>query len=117
MDCKQNELTFVRKMEELVKDQKTEFELAIINRGKYQLRSAYHLLEVSEDVWFQMDKKAKQVHVAKFNRTALKKIVKKTENVASPHSAELSIAVNVVLHCATLCLSGHLGKSNTSALS
>ena len=64
VDYKRSELPlFVRKIEELVKDQKSEFELAVINRGKFQIRSAYQSLEVPESTWFSMDKKAHETHL------------------------------------------------------
>ena len=108
VDYKRNELpTFVRKMEELVKDQKTEFKLAIINRGKFQVRPAYQSLGVPEDAWFQMDKKAREDHVAKFHRMVLKDIDEEPQNFTS--TSELSVDVNVVSDNSSIPLSVYQG--------
>ena len=69
VDYKRSKLpAFVRKMEELVKDQKSEFELAVISRGKFQIRSAYQSLEIPESTWFNMDTKARETQLNKLHQ-------------------------------------------------
>ena len=69
VDYKHSELPFfVRKIEELVKDQKSEFELVVINGGKFQIQSAYQSSEIPESTWFSMDKKAHETHSNKLHQ-------------------------------------------------
>lgn len=69
VDYKRNELpSFLHKIEELVKDQKSEFELAVVNCGKFRIQSTYQLLEIPESTWFSMDKKAREAHLNKLHQ-------------------------------------------------
>ena len=55
VDYKKHQLPqYIDMVQELVDEQNREVERAIVNRGKWRLRSQYQFLEVSERVWFTM---------------------------------------------------------------
>lgn len=67
VDYKRSDLpVFVKKMHQLSMDQRQEIERAIINRGKYTLKSQYKHLEVAESKWFRMSRAQRDAHLRKF---------------------------------------------------
>ena len=66
MDYKKHQLPqFIEMVHELVDEQNREVERAIVNRGKWRLRSQYQFLEVPESVWFTMSMQQRQKHLSK----------------------------------------------------
>ena len=55
---------FIEKVQELVAEQKQEVERAVVNRGKWRLRSQYRYLGVQEQVWFTMTAQQRQRHLS-----------------------------------------------------
>lgn len=66
VDYKKHQLPqFIDAVQELVDEQNREVERAIVNRGKWRLRSQYQFLEVPERVWFTMSVQQRQKHLSK----------------------------------------------------
>ena len=66
LDFRKSELpVFVEKMKEVVGEQQKEVERAVIDRGKYCLRSEYRFLQVSQDKWFTMNAQQRAKHLSK----------------------------------------------------
>ena len=113
VDYKRSELpAFVRKMEELVKDQKSEFELAVISRGKFQIRSAYQSLEIPESTWFNMDTKARETHLNKLHQMLPRACEQPINQPECSHTASpigLSVNINDVSANSTIPLTVYEG--------
>lgn len=66
VDYKKHQLPqFIDIVHELVDEQNREVKRAIVNRGKWRLRSHYQFLEVPESVWFTMSMQQRQKHLSK----------------------------------------------------
>ena len=63
---------FNDKMKKLVEQQQREVEKAVINCGRYRLRSEYTFLAVAEDKWFRMTEAQCIQHLKKFNTCSVR---------------------------------------------
>jgi len=111
VDYKRSDLpVFIQKMQQLAEDQRQELELAIIKRGKYQLRPQYRYLEVPEAKWFSLTQDQRQAHLKKFAQVCVGE--DSNEQVSSHSSAEdvpLSVDVNDAASNSTVPLSIYQG--------
>ena len=62
---------FIEKVQELVAEQKQEVERAVVNRGKWRLRSQYRYLGVQEQAWFTMTAQQRQRHLSRVHSVSL----------------------------------------------
>ena len=56
---------FVKKMQDLVDEQRREMECAVINRGKYAFQQEYKYFEIPESRWFRMSSEQRNRHLQK----------------------------------------------------
>ena len=102
VDYKKHQLpSFIDKVKELVDEQKHEVERAIINCGKWQLRSQYRYLEVQESIWFRMNAQQRQKHISKVHSAVLSD-VQSNESVCSS-SYQLELRWYAICGCQYCC--------------
>ena len=72
LEFKRSELPIiVDKMKEIVGEQQKEVERAVIDRGKYSLKSEYRFSQVSQDKWFTMNAQQRAKHLSKVHSLLL----------------------------------------------
>ena len=96
-------------MEELVKDQTSEFELEVISRGKFQIRSAYQSLEIPESTWFSMDTKARETHLNKLHQMLPRACEQPTNQPECSHTASPIVNENDLSASSTIPLTVYEG--------
>ena len=102
VNYKKNELPeFLQKYRELVNDQEREVELAVINRGNYELRSQYKSWHISETKWFTMSTTQRKQHLMKFSQASLSDIqhmdVGNADGDDGPSNASITLGRDVSL--------------------
>ena len=77
VDYQRKELpVFAGKVKELINEQEKEIERAIIDRGKYRLRSQYRYLQIEESKWFTMTAQQRSSHLHKVHSTTVSNVEK-----------------------------------------
>lgn len=72
VNYKRSELPeFLDKLRQLIQDQQSEVEKAVIGRGKYELRSHYRSWYIPESKWFSMSQSQRTTHLNKFAGASL----------------------------------------------
>ena len=64
---KQQLPAFVASMKDLVLEQQTEVEKAIIGGGNYKMQQAYQCLEVIDGIWWRMNEQQRRAHIKKLS--------------------------------------------------
>jgi hypothetical protein len=119
VDYKKHQLPdFIDKVVELVAEQKQEVERAVVNRGKWRLRSQYRFLEIQESVWFTMNAQQRQKHLSRVHSVSLAEAEDSStiaNSSASKGTATLSMDAEAVAKSSNLpvvCVEGILQKAS-----
>ena len=102
VNYKKNELPeFLQRYRELVNDQEREVELAVTNRGNYELRSQYKSWHIPETKWFTMSTTQRKQHLMKFSQASLSDIqhmdVGNADGDDGPSNASITLGRDVSL--------------------
>ena len=73
--AKIDEYTLVKTLEKLVKSQEQELELAVLDKGEYQLRPEFRHLVVTGDKWAKMTNDQRKEALRAFTTLVLKKLL------------------------------------------
>ena len=89
---------FISKFHELCEEQEQEVERAVIQRGKYHLRSEYQHMTVSESKWFKMTKEQRMQHLKKLNSipVARESLLSDVGGPSQPSAPELSCDLSLL---------------------
>ena len=92
LNYKRSELSeFVKKMAEFVKEQKEEFERAVIDCGKFKLSDRYKQMAVTQGRWCQMSVESRTAHLNSFHKFSF---VRSSEKASVSNHIVLSVSAN-----------------------
>ena len=111
LDYQRRELpVFIEKVKELIDEQGKEIERAVIDRGKYRLRSQYRYLQIEENRWFTMTAQQRSSHLQKVHSIVVSDVHKpdpcgKGTALSASISIEAEAAANT-LNLPLTCIEG-----------